>query len=193
MTELLCQIDALEERIARFNEQIETYCVAFEASVALRDTMPGVGRERAELIVSEGGTDMSRFPTAQHLAAWAGLAPGNHESGGKRRSGRTRPGNHALRTGLVQAAQAAADTKGTYLAAQYRRRAARRGKKRAMIAVAHSILEMAYHIIARQEPYRELGADYFDQRLPETTALGLVRRLEKLGYQVTVEALPAAA
>lgn len=193
LCELLCQIESLEETVARFNEQIEGYGVPFAEAVVLLDTIPGVGRETAEMMVAEMGGDMSRFPSARHLAAWAGLAPGNHESAGKRRSGRTRQGNHALRVGLVQAAHAAAHTKATYLSAQYRRLAARRGKKRAIVAVAHTILVIAYHLLVRGEPYRELGADYFDRRQPETTALRLVRRLEQLGYQVTVQAAPAAA
>jgi len=193
LTELLCQIDNLDEAIARFDEQIQAYCAPFEAAVALVDTIPGVGRVIAEIIVAEIGTDMSRFPTADHLASWAGVAPGNNESGGKRRSGKTRKGNRALRTALIQAAQAAARTKGTYLAAQYHRLAGRRGKKKAWMAVAHSILVIAYHLIQRQEEYRELGGDYFDRRRPEATAKRLVKRLEQLGYQVSLQAQPTAA
>jgi transposase len=136
LTELLCQIDSLEETIARFDGQIETVCRPFEEAVALLDTIPGVGRETAEIIVAEIGADMSRFPTAGHLAAWAGVAPGNNESAGKRRSARTRQGNKPLGAALTQAAQSAAHTKDTYLAAQYRRLARRRGKKRAIVAVA---------------------------------------------------------
>ncbi len=130
---------------------------------------------------------MGRFPSAHHLAAWAGLAPGNNQSGGRQRSGRTRQGNTWLRTALIQAAHAAARTKGTYLAAQYHRLAARRGKKRAIVAVAHSLLVIAYHLIARREPYRELGADYFDRQRPAATAQRLVQRLRKLGFEVTLE------
>lgn len=193
LTELLCQIDNLDEAIVRFDEQIQAYCAPFEAAVALVDTLPGVGRTIAETIVAEIGSDMSRFPTADHLASWAGVAPGNNESGGKRRSGKTRKGNQALRTALIQAAQAAARTKGTYLAAQYHRLAGRRGKKKAGMAVAHSILVIAYHLIQRQEEYRELGGDYFDRRQPETTAKRLVKRLEQLGYQVSLQTMPTAA
>jgi transposase len=187
LAELLCQIDSLDETLARFDAEIETYCAPFEEAIERLDTIPGVGREMAEMIVAEIGTDMSHFPTADHLAAWAGLAPGNNESGGKRRSGRTRKGNQTLRQGLVQAAHAAAHTKQTYLAAQFHRLAARRGKKRAIVAVAHSILVIAYHVISRQEEYRELGGDYFDRQRPEATAKRLVLRLEKLGYHVTLE------
>ena len=187
LTELLAQIDSLDETITRFNEQIEAYCRPFEEAVVLLDTIPGVGRETAEIIVSEIGTDMSRFPTAAHLASWAGVAPGNHESAGKRRSGKTTHGNKVLGAALNQAAHAAAGTKNTYLSAQYRRLAARRGKKKAIVALEHTILVIAYHLIQRQEPYRELGADYFDKRRPEATAKRLVKRLEQLGYSVSLQ------
>ncbi len=193
LTELLCQIDSLEETIARFDEQIEVCCRPFEEVVALLDTIPGVSRQTAEVIVAEIGTDMSRFPTDGHLAAWAGVAPGNNESAGKRRSGKTRKGNKHLGAALNQAAHAAARTKNSYLAAQYRRLAARRGSKRAIVAVEHSILVIAYHIIKRKEPYKELGGDYFDQRQPEATARRLLKRLQKLGYQITIEATPVVA
>ena len=129
LTELLCQIDSLDEAIARFDEQIKDYCRPFEEAVTQLDTIPGVARQTAEIIVSEIGVDMSRFPTADHLAAWAGVAPGNNESAGKRRSGKTRPGNKSLRAALNQAAHGAAHTKNTYLTAQYQRLAARRGQE----------------------------------------------------------------
>ena len=187
--QLLAQIDSLDETIDRFNEQIETYCRPFEEAVILLDTIPGVGRETAEVIVSEIGTDMSRFPTANHLASWAGVAPGNNESAGKRRSGKTRKGNKVLCAALNQAAHAAASTKNTYLAAQYRRLAARRGKKKAIVALEHTILVMAYHLIQRNEPYHELGVNYFDNRRPEVTAKRLVKRLEQLGFSVALQQL----
>lgn len=187
LTELLCQIDSLDESIARFDQQIQDYCAPFEAAVTLLDTIPGVARQTAEVIVSEIGTDMSRFPSAAHLAAWAGVAPGNNESAGKRRSGRTRKGNRPLCAALNQAANAASHTKATYLSAQYHRLAGRRGKKKAIVAVEHSILVIAYHVIKRQEPYRELGGNYFDNRRPEATARHLVKRLEQLGYEVTIQ------
>jgi transposase len=191
LTELLCQIDNLEEAIGRFDEQITALCGPFEVAIALLDTIPGVARQTAEIIVSEIGIDMSRFPSAAHLAAWAGVAPGNNESAGKRRSGKTRKGNQALGVALNQAAHGAAHTKGTYLSAQYHRLAGRRGKKKAIMAVAHSILVIAYHLIKRQEPYRELGGDYFDQRRPEATAKRLVKRLQQLGYEVVIQSQPA--
>jgi transposase len=190
LTELLCQIDSLDETIARFDQEIETYCRPFEEAVVLLDTIPGVARATAEAIVAEIGTDMSRFPSADHLASWAGVAPGNNESAGKRRSGRTRQGNKPLGSALAQAAHAAAHTKNTYLSAQYHRLAARRGRKKAIVALMHSILVMSYHMIQRNQPYHELGGNYFDQRRPEITAERLVKRLEKLGYQVTYQTLP---
>lgn len=190
LAELLAQIDSLDETLEHFDHEIDEYVGPFETAVALLDTIPGVGRETAELLVSEIGTDMSRFPTADHLAAWAGLAPGQNESAGKRRSGKTRPGNQHLRAGLTQAAHAATSKRNNYFAAQYHRLVARRGKKKAIIAVAHSILVIAYYLIERNEPYRELGGDYFDKRKPEATAKRLKKRLERLGYAVTVQAPP---
>ena len=197
LSELLCQVDSLDESIARFDAEIEKYCCPFEEAVELLDTIPGVAHRIAEVIVSEIGNDMGRFPTADHLAAWAGVAPGNNESAGKRYSGSIRHGNRALTVALVQAAHAAAHSRNTYLSAQYHRLAGRRGKKRAIVAVAHSILVISYHIIQRKEPYRELGGDYFDQRRPEATAKRLLKRLQQLGYDISrIEqpfALPTAA
>jgi transposase len=186
LTELLGQIDSLDEAIERFDQQIENYCRPFEEAVQLLDTIPGIARTAAEILVSEIGTDMSRFPTANHLAAWAGVAPGNNESAGKQYSGRTRPGNKALKVALIQMAHAAASTRNTYFSAQYHRLAGRRGKKRAVMAVAHSILIIAYHMIQRKEPYHDLGGNYFDNRRPEVTAKRLLKRLEQLGFQVEV-------
>ncbi len=197
LSELLCQVDSLDESIARFDAEIEKYCRPFEEAVELLDTIPGVAHRIAEVIVSEIGNDMSRFPTADHLAAWAGVAPGNNESAGKRYSGTIRHGNRALTIALVQAAHAAVHSRNTYLSAQYHRLAGRRGKKRAIVAVAHSILVISYHIIQRKEPYRELGGDYFDQRRPEATVKRLLKRLQQLGYDTSrIEqplALPTAA
>lgn len=192
LAELLCQIDSLDEAIERFDEQVVEYCRPFEEAVQLLDTIPGVGRQTAEIIVAEIGSDMTRFPTAAHLASWAGVAPGNNESGGRRKSGRTCKGNKPLGAALNQAAHAAARTKGTYLAAQYHRLAARRGKKKATVAVAHTILKIAYYLIQRHEPYRELGADHFDRLRPEAVVQRLTKRLEHLGFQVTLTAMTAA-
>ena len=187
LSELLCQIDSLEESITRFNAEIEQVMAPFAEAVELLDTIPGVAQATAEVIVSEIGVDMSRFPTAGHLAAWAGVAPGNHESGGKRLWGRVRQGNQSLRRTLVQAAHAAARTRGTYLSSLFHRLAARRGKKRAILAVAHSILISIYHMLLRKESYTDLGHDYLDQLKPEATAKRLVGRLETLGFAVTLQ------
>ena len=162
-------------------------------AVALLDTIPGIDRWQAEVILAEIGLDMGRFPTAGHLASWAGLAPGNNESAGKRYSGKTRPGNATLCKTLVLAANAAARSKNSYLAAQYNRLAARRGKKRAIVALAHSILVAVYHILSRREPYRDLGGNYFDERKRESVTNRLVRRLEKLGYDVALCSKPSKA
>lgn len=190
LTELLCQIDALDETIDHFDHEIETYCVPFQEAIPLLDTIPGVAQTTAEMIVSEIGTDMSRFPSADHLAAWAGLVPGHNESAGKRRFGKTRKGNRVLRTGLVQAAHAVSHTKNNYLVAQYHRLAARRGKKKALVAVAHSILVIAYHILQRKQAYQDLGGNYFDEQDSEKTVHRLAKRIEKLGYQVTLQTQP---
>lgn len=189
LAQLLAQIDSIDQTVQLFDQQIEEYCHPFEQAVELVDTIPGIARRTAEMIVAEIGTHMSRFPSAEHLAAWAGLAPGNYESGGKKLSTGTRKGNRVLRTALVQAAHALTRTK-TYLAAQFRRISARRGKKRAAVAVAHSILVIAYHLISRQETYKDLGADYFDKQRPESLKKRLIKRLEKLGYHVCVEPTP---
>jgi transposase len=164
----------------------------FTRAVSVLDTIPGVDQRGAELLVAEWGTDMTQFGTAARLAAWTGVAPGNDESAGKQRSGKTRQGNRALRTGLTQMAHAATRTKGTYLSALYHRLAARRGKKRAITAVAHSIVVSAFHMLARHEPYHELGANYFDHQRRHHLVDRLTRRLEHLGYHVNLEPVPAA-
>jgi transposase len=163
------------------------------AAVELLDTIPGIDVRLAQLIVAELGTDMRRFPTDRQAAAWAGLAPGNYESAGKRYSGRLRDGNQSLRSGLVQGAWAASHTKDTYLAAQYHRLIGRRGKRRALVAVAHSMLVIAYHMLKKHQPYHELGASYFDDRKKEAVTDRIVKRLRKLGYRVSLEPLPAMA
>ena len=192
LTELLCQIDSLDETIGHFAEQIQAACAPEQEAVELLDTIPGISPQVAEVVLAEVGADMSRFPTAGHLAAWAGLAPGNNESAGKRRSGKTRDGDPWLRVALIQAAHGAARSKGTYLAAQYHRLAARRGKKRAIVAVAHSIIVIVYHVLQRKEPYHELGPDYFERHDAEGRARRLVRQVEKLGYEVTLTPRVAA-
>lgn len=187
LREQLGHIDDLDARIARLSAELEARLRPFAAALAALDTIPGVGRRTAEVILAELGANLARFPSAAHLASWAGLCPGNHESAGKRHSGRTRKGNPWLRDALVEAAWAAARTKNTYLRAQYHRLAARRGAKRALVAVAHTLLVIVYHVLTTGEVYRDLGADYFDQRHKDALARRLVRRLSTLGYTVALE------
>jgi transposase len=168
--------------------------LTWNTAVALLDTIPGVNRRVAEVMLAEMGLDMSQFPTAAHLASWAGLAPGNKQSGGKRYSGRTTKGNRSLSSIMVQAAWGAVRTKDTFLKSRYHRLAARRGKKRAIVAVAHSMLVSAWHMLTYQEPYRELGGGYHDERKKDTKVNYLIRQLEKLtGGSVSVEIQQAAA
>lgn len=191
VTEMLTRIDAATATIARLDAQIEAELAPFDEAIALLDTIPGVGIRTAQVIIAETGGDMSRFPTAAHLASWAGVCPGVNESAGKRRSARCRPGDKWLRAALVEAAHAAARTKGTYLGAQYARLAGRRGAKRAAVAVAHSILVIAYHLLDQHVAYTDLGADFLIRRhTSEAHTRRLIAQLEKLGHKVTVE--PAA-
>lgn len=190
LRELLGQIDSLNETIERFSTQIRSASAEDEDVIEIADSVPGIGRESAERVVAEIGTDMSRFPSAGQLTAWAGLAPGNNETGGKQRPAGTRQGNVWLKTALVQAAWAAVRQKDTYLWALYKRIAARRGKKRAIVAVARTILVILYHAIGRRERYKELGGDYFERRAPEARTRYYRRQLEKLGHKVVLE--PAA-
>ena len=187
VTEHLSQLDYLDEALERASAEIAGRLQAEQAALDLLDTIPGVGRRGAEILVAEIGVDASRFPSAKHLASWAGVCPGNAQSGGKRLSGKTRKGNVWLRQVLIESAHVAAKTKDTYLAAQYRRIAARRGKKRALVALAHTILVIVYHLLTRREPYRDLGVAYFDQRERQHVQHRLVRRLERLGYAVTLQ------
>jgi transposase len=190
VAEQLAHVDFLEAAIARVSTEIAERVHPEEDAIARLDTIPGVGRAVAEALVAEVGTDLTRFPSARHLASWAGLCPGHHESAGKRRGGATRKGSPWLRACLVQAAHAAARTKGTYLAAQYRRLAARRGRAKAAVAVAHSILIIAYHVLREGTVYCDLGGNYFDERDRQGVERRLVHRLEGLGYTVSLQ--PAA-
>jgi transposase len=164
--------------------------------VALLDTLPGVAVETAQRIVAEMGVDMSRFPSAGHLSAWAGAAPGNHESGGKRRGGKRRRGNQPLLATMVQAAWAATHAQDNYFRALYYRLVRRSGKKKALLAVAHAMLVAAYHMLKNHEPYRELGADYFeprDEKAKAAKAKRLLKQLAHLGYPVAPQPVAAAA
>jgi transposase len=193
LAQQLAHIDYLDAAVERVSLEIAERLCPFDGTLTRLETIPGVGRRVAEIVAAELGLEVARFPSAGHLAAWAGLAPGNHESAGKRLSGKTRKGSPWLRTALVEAAQAAARTKGTYLAAQYRRLAPRRGQQRAVVAVAHTILVIIYHLLHEQATYRELGATYFDERERQDVERRLVRRLEALGNTVTLKPNDPAA
>ena len=186
---LLEQVEFLETQIARLGQRIaEVLPAPFAEAVARLETIPGIDRRAAQNIVAEIGADLKPFKSVGHLASWVGICPGNHESAGKRRSGRTTKGNAWLRVTLVQCAWAASHTKDTYLAAQYKRLAARRGKKRALVAVGHTLLGIVYAVLKKRGTYQELGADYLDRQDREKLTARLLKRLEKLGVKVTVEA-----
>ena len=190
---LLDHLAFLDSQIARLDERIDEVARPFQEAVQRLTTIPGVQKRTAENLIAEIGPNMEQFPSAAHLASWGGLCPGNNESAGKRKSGKTSKGNRWLGRCLTEASWAAARTKNTYLAAQYRRLAPRRGKKRAIVAVAHTILVAAYHILRSSSSFHELGPDYFDRLDPESLTRYLVRRLEKLGHKVTLEPLQNAA
>jgi transposase len=185
---ILAHLDFLEEQIELLSTAIEEQLRPFAAAVELLCTIPGVQKRTAEAVIAEIGVEMSRFPSARHLASWAGQCPGNDRSAGWRRSGRTRHGSKWLDTALTEAAIAAVRTKDVYLAAQYQRLRARRGHGRALGAVKHSILCACWHILTTGELYRELGGDYFTRRDPERATRRLVAQLERLGHQVTLQA-----
>lgn len=187
LTEHLSHLDYLDEAIDRVSQAIEEHLADEQEAIALLDTIPGVSQRTAEILIAEVGTDMSRFPSAKHLASWAGMCPGHHESAGKRLSGKTRKGSRWLRQVLVEIAHVAAKTKDTYLAAQYRRIASRRGKKRALIALGHTVLVIAYQLLTRKQPYHDLGVAYFDKLEQSRVQRRLVRRLERMGYEVVLQ------
>jgi len=191
LAQQLAHIDYMDEAIRECSAEIEKRMEPFIEAVERLDTIPGVNRGVAQVIVAEIGTDMGRFPSPRHLASWAGMCPGSNESAGKRKSGKTRKGSKWLSEALVEAAWGAARSRGTYLSAAYHRLAARRGKKRALIAVGHAILVIAYYMLSRHQNYLDLGGNYFDERDRHAAENRLIRRLQSLGYQVNLE--PVAA
>jgi len=186
------QLAQQETWIAELEAKIGELTRPLAVEIERLDAVPGIDRRVAEVLLAEAGPDMSPFPSHQHLSSWAGMCPGNEQSAGKRRRQRITPGNRWLKATLVQAAWAASHTKNSYLASQYRRLAGRRGKKRALIAVGHSILVIYYHMMSETTRYADLGGDFFDRLEPDRLRRYYVRRLERLGYKVALESAVAA-
>jgi transposase len=190
---ILAHLDFLDEQIGQLSEMIDEQLRPFAAAVQLLRTIPGIEVRTAEVIIAEIGTDMTQFPTDKHLASWAGQCPGNDESAGKRRSGRTRKGSKWLNDALKEAGMAATRTNGSYLQAQYRHLRPRLGHGKALGAVKHSITVACWHMLTTGELYNDLGADYYQRRDPEKQTRRLVKQLEALGHTVTLEPIPVAA
>ena len=190
---MLTHIEKLEDDIEALCARIEEEIRPNEPAVELLRSIPGVERRAAEVIIAEIGTDMSVFPTAAHLAPWAGICPGQNESAGKRKSAKTRKGSKWLRKTLTESARAAARTRESYLAERYRRLAARRGDKKAIVAICHELLTVAHHMLQTGELYREQGADTLRKRDQDRIRRRAISQLEKLGHKVILEELPTAA
>jgi transposase len=186
VSQVLAHLDYLDEAIATLSEQVTAVIAPFAGALQLLTTIPGIATRTAEVLVAELGVDMSRFPTDRHLASWAGLCPGNHESAGKHRSGKTRKGNRWLRTALTEAALGAIRTRGSAFGARYRRLLRHRGHRKAVLAVAHALLRTVYHVLAQGGPYQEPGPDYYDRRHAQRVTRRAIRQLEAQGYRVTL-------
>jgi transposase len=188
---LLEELEFLETRLGEVEKRIAEQMRPFQRAVTLWKTIPGISDVTAWSLVAEIGTRCEQFASAQHLASWAGMCPGNNESAGKRHSGKTRKGNRWLRRTLNQAAWAVSRSKDSYLAARYRRLVTRRGKKRAIVAIGHKLLLIAYTLLKRDCAYHDLGGDYFDRLNQDGLLRSLVRRIERLGQRVILQ--PATA
>jgi transposase len=190
---ILAHIEALEDDIEAISARVEEQIAPFEPAVQLLRTIPGVERRSVEVIIAATGGDMSRFPTAAHLASWAGVCPGQNESAGKRKPARTRKGSPWLRATLIESARAASRSKGTYLGERYRRLARRRDDKKAIVAIAHEILAATWQMLTTGELYREQGPTVISEREADHARRRAIRQLEQLGHKVTFEPLPEAA
>lgn len=182
LSQVLDHIDDLNQRIMTLDTMVKDYMTEYEAAISAVDELPEIGRRSAEVILAEIGADMSRFPSAAHISSWSGLCPGNHQSAGRRKHGKTRKGNKTLKSTLVECAKSARNVKDSYFSAQYQRIAARRGKNRATVAVAHSMLIAIYHVLKSGVPFRDLGADYYNNFNREHKIRGYLKRLHALGW-----------
>ena len=188
--QLLAHLDYLDEAIATLSTEIESHLAPFADQLTRLDSIPGINRRPAEVIIAELGVDMSVFPSAAHLASWAALCPGNNESAGKHRSGKTRKGNRWLRNALIEAAAGASRAKDSALQARFRRILRHRGPKKAVVALAHTLLRIVYHVLADGTAYHELGGDYHDRQHRQRLTRRAIQLLQRQGYRVTLE--PAA-
>jgi transposase len=191
IAQLIDHLDDMAKRIADMDDMIKGYMAEYEAAIAAVDEVVGIGRRSAEVIVSEIGIDMTRFPSAAHLCSWAGVCPGNHKSAGKRQHGKTTQGNKALKSILTQCAKASKNVKSSFFSAQYQRVSAHRGKNRATLAVAHSMLIAIYHILKNGVAFRDLGSDYYNNFNREHKIRGYLKRLYSLGWSPNPEVAPA--
>jgi transposase len=190
---ILSHIDFLNETIAGIGKEITLSMAPFQKEAEMLDAVTGISVRVAETIISEIGINMDSFPTEKHLASWAALCPGNNESGGKHKSGKTRKGNAYLKRALTEAANACCHAKGSYLGARYQRLIKRKGRKKTIVAAAHTILVIAYHILKYKTPYRDIGPDYFDKLNKQHLVRYHQKRLQSLGFKVTIETLEEAA
>jgi transposase len=184
LAQTLAQLDFLKLRVGLLEQEVAQRLSSFEKSLALLMTIPGISRRSATILISELGTDMTAFPSAAHLASWVGICPGSHLSAGKRRNGKPTKGNSYLRSVLVQVAWVLTRMSGNYLSAQFHHLKPRLGAKKAVVAVAHSVLVIVYHVLTKGEPYQDLGPDYFRRQNKEQQARRFVHQLETLGYRV---------
>jgi transposase len=186
VSQLLAHLDYLDEAIGTLSAEIEVHLAPFAAPLARLDSIPGINRRTAEVILAEIGVDMSVFPSAAHLASWAALCPGNNESAGKHKSGKTRKGNRWLRTALIEAAAGASRAKDSALQARFRRVLRHRGPKKAIVALAHTLLRIVYHVLADGTTYLELGGDYYDRQHRQRLTRRAIQLLQRQGYRVTL-------